>query len=469
MKIISKTFKLLTVFLLVVGFTACSDDDDNGTPTLPQLNMLSVIQSDTELSALATALNLTGLEGAIETLDNITVLAPTNAAFATFLNGANPEDVDTDVLSAILLNHVLSGDFKAADLRALGSGYASSSSPNAQGLNLSVYFNTTNGVRFNNTGAVVENGADIDASNGTLHKIDAVLDLPSLLNHVENNSDFNTLNVALTATGLAGTVGDEDKLWTILAPDNDAFTTFDPDLSDVPGVTQVLLNHVLAGSITSTMLADMGEGYTSTLASGPNDFEGNETNLTLYFTAGETVRFNDISTVSSADVVGTNGVIHGVDTVVDLPTIATFATANTALSGLVSAIVRADEGENTINWLPAISNKDLLFTVFAPADPAFDVLLEDLEITGGISEAPTAAVNDLLTLHVVNAANVRSTNLDALGGTIPTLGGNLSLDGLEITDGNGNVINILAPTLVDIQAINGVVHAVDYVIRAAVE
>ena len=467
MKIISKTLRLLPLFLFVFAFQACSDDDDNGTPAPTQSNMLEVIQNDPELATLLAALDATGLSGAVETSPDITVLAPTNAAFATFLNGADLADLDLDEVAAILLNHVLVGDFQAADLTSLGSGYASSSSPNEQGLNISVYFNTTNGVRFNNAGAVVENGADINASNGTLHKIDGVLTLPSLLNHVENNSDFNTLNVALTATGLSGAVGDEGELWTILAPDNDAFTEFDPDLNDIPGVTQVLLNHVLNGSITSTMLENMGSGYSMTLASGPNDLADNATNLNLYFEAGDTVVFNGISTVSAADVVGTNGVIHGVDTVVDLPTIATFATSNNALSGLVNAVLRADEGENVINWLPAISDPELLFTVFAPADPAFDVLLADLGLP--LDQVPPAAVNDLLTLHVVNDANARSTDLGSLNGVIPTIGGNLTLDGLVITDGNGNEINILAPSLVDIQAVNGVVHAVDYVIRAAVE
>ena len=461
MKIISKTLKLLPVFLLVIGLTSCSSDDDNGTTAPDPQNMLEVIQSDPQLTTLAAALEITGLTGAIETVNPITILAPTNSAFATFLNGTNPEDVDVDVLAAILLNHVINADLKASDLIGLGSGYASSLSPNADGLYLSIYFNTTNGVRFNNTGAVTADGADIVGTNGTLHKIDAVLALPSLLDHVENNSNFDTLNVALTATGLAETV-DTANL-TILAPDNDAFTEFGPDLDDLPGVTQVLLNHVLAGSITSTMLTDMESGYSSTLAS-----YGEDLNLSIYFNTTDGVVFNGISTVEQADVVGTNGVIHGVGTVIDLPTIATFATANPGLSGLVSALVRADEGSNIINWIPDVSDPTQTFTVFAPADPAFDVLLEDLGVDS-INDVDPAAVDGLIRLHVVNGANVRSTDLGDLNGVIPTIGGNLSLAGTVITDGDGNTINILAPALVDIQAVNGVVHAVDYVIRAAVE
>jgi len=455
--------KLLPVFLLVIGFTACSSDDDNGTTTPAPQNMLEVIQSDPELTTLAAALEITGLSGAIETTNPITILAPTNSAFATFLNGTNAEDVDVDVLAAILLNHVINADLKASDLIGLGSGYASSLSPNADGLNLSIYFNTTNGVRFNNTGAVTANGADIDGSNGTLHKIDAVLDLPSLLNHVENNSDFDTLNVALTATGLAGTV-DTANL-TILAPDNDAFTEFDPNLDDIPGVTQVLLNHVLGGTITSTNLVDAGDGYNTTLA----DYN-DELKMSIYFNTTDGVVFNGISTVAQADVVGTNGVIHGVDTVIDLPTIATFATANPALSGLVAALTRADEGSNDINFLSLLSDPEPItgpLTVFGPADPAFDVLLADLGVDS-LADVDPADVYNLILLHVA-LGNVRAADLPSLNGVIPTLGGNLDLAGTVITDGDGNTINILAPNLVDIQAINGVVHAVDYVIRSAVE
>jgi uncharacterized surface protein with fasciclin (FAS1) repeats len=467
MKIISKTFKLLTIFLLVMGITSCSDDDDNNTPPAPVLgNMLDVIESDPQLAILNQALDITGLKGAIETLNPITVLAPTNAAFTTFLGSASIGDVDPDALAAILLNHIIGADLKAADLIGLGTGYASGLSPNTQGQFISIYFNATNGVRFNNAGSVVTDGADIDATNGTLHKIDGVLDLPDLVNHVQNNSDFDTLGVALGLAELTDALRGDEPL-TVLAPDNDAFEEFlgetDPT-TIIPLLTNVLLNHVIDGSITSAALLEAESGYNTTLAENAD-----EDKLSIYFDTNDGVTFNGISTVATADIIATNGIIHAVGAVVELPTIATFALANPALSGLVAAMTRADEGDNVINWLPAISNPDLLFTVFAPADPAFNVLLEDLG-ADSLADVDPAAVSGLIALHVVNDANVRSTDLGDLGGIIPTIGGNLSLDGLVITDGDANDINILASAgLVDIQAINGVVHAVDYVIRAAVE
>jgi transforming growth factor-beta-induced protein len=467
MKNLLKIQPMLLMMALTLIFTSCSDDDNDNPPIVPPTgNIVEVALGDVQLTSLVAALERTGLTGALEGNGPFTVLAPTNAAFTAFLNGASIDDVPVDDLAAILLNHVIAGDFKAADLVGLGEGYVPSSSPNAQGLNVSIYFNTSNGVRFNNTGAVIENGADINASNGVIHKIDAVLDLPDIADHAIANPNLTTLVTALGQAGLVGAVQGPGPL-TVLAPDNAAFSTFldgaNPEDVEVEALTNILLNHVLDGSITASMLLEMEEGYTTTSATNAD-----EDALTLYFDATDGVTFNGISSVTNADVVATNGVIHTVDAVIGLPTIATFATANPALSGLVAAIVRADEGNNVINWLPAISNPELLFTVFAPADPAFDVLLEDLG-ADNLGQVDPAAVSGLLTLHVVNDANVRSTDLGGLGGVIPTIGGNLSLDGVVITDGDGNVINILAPNLVDIQAINGVVHAVDYVIRSAVE
>ncbi len=465
MKLISKTLTLLSIFVLVLGLNSCSNDDDGGeTPADPQ-NIVEIALDDPQLTSLVQALQITGLTSVLEGPGPFTVLAPTNAAFAGFLGGTPIEDVDPDDLAAILLNHVISGNFRASDLVGLGEGYVPGSSPNAQGLFVSIYFNTSSGVRFNDAGNVTSDGADITASNGTIHKIDAVLDLPDIADHVIANRNYTTLLAALGEAGLVGAVQGEGPL-TVLAPDNDAFTAFlgdgvDPEDVDDATLENILLNHVLGASITSTDLVDLGAGYATTLAQNAD-----EDVLSLYFNTSEGVSFNGVSTVEAADIVATNGVIHGVNAVIGLPTIATFATSNPALSGLVAAITRADEGTNNINLGNVISDPTIdPLTVFAPADPAFDVLLSDLGVSG-LDEVDPAAVYDLILLHITGG-NVRSTDLPS-SGTIPTLGGDITINGLVLTDGDGNDINIIAE-LVDIQAVNGVVHAVDYVIRAAVE
>ncbi len=97
MKIISKTLKLLPVFLLVIGLTSCSDDDDNG-PTPPPVagNIVEVALGDPQLTSLVAALQRAGLVDALTGDGPLTVLAPTNAAFTAFLNGAALEDVSVE-------------------------------------------------------------------------------------------------------------------------------------------------------------------------------------------------------------------------------------------------------------------------------------------------------------------------------------------------------------------------------------
>ncbi|MDP5081310.1 MAG: fasciclin domain-containing protein, partial [Winogradskyella sp.] len=73
MKIISKTFKLLSVFLLVIGLTGCSDDDDNGP--VPATTVVDVALAN-GLTSLAAALEATGLVNTVANASSITVFAP---------------------------------------------------------------------------------------------------------------------------------------------------------------------------------------------------------------------------------------------------------------------------------------------------------------------------------------------------------------------------------------------------------
>ncbi|MFT4805073.1 MAG: transforming growth factor-beta-induced protein, partial [Psychroserpens sp.] len=325
MKIISKTIKFLPLFLMALVITSCSYDDDNGgtTTTPPQLNIVETAIATSELTSLVAALQ--AADGDLVTVLSgsgpFTVLAPTNAAFATFLsdnNFANLSDVPTDVLSQILLNHVISADLSSTDLTGLGAGYTRTNATGAGGNTMSIYFNTSNGVRFNNVSSV--STADVSASNGTVHIVDAVIGLPSIVDHAVNNSNFSELAGALTSEDLVTTLQGAGP-FTVLAPVNDAFSDFtNPDSN---ALSNILLNHVLVGAITSTDLVSLGNIYTNSLATGPNDNA-----ISLYSNTDNGVRFNGVSSVAIADVIGTNGIIHAVDAVIDIPSVVTFATAD---------------------------------------------------------------------------------------------------------------------------------------------
>ncbi len=463
---------ILATLVLVISFS-CSDDD-NGVPVLmePEQNIVEIALATPELSILVSALS--AADGDLVTLlgtdGPFTVLAPTNAAFTAFLasnNFASLEDVPTDVLAEVLLNHVISADITSGDLAASGAGYASTNASGAGGNNISIYFNTSSGVRFNNAAAVTDGGADIDASNGTIHIVDAVIPIPSIVTHAAANADFSSLVVALGAAdgGLIDVLSG-DGPFTVLAPDNAAFDTF-LDGADLGGVntavlSQILLNHVIGDVVTSSDLVAGGAGYTNTSASGPG-----MNALSLYFNTSDGVVFNGISTVTAADVVGTNGIIHAVDTVIDIPTVVTFAAADPNFSTLVAALTTLTPGTDFVSILSRTegSNADQInpeFTVFAPTNDAFAELAEIPE---------EVVLTQVLLHHVISEANITSGDLNNPGDTsAATLEGDditITLPGTDpniadVTDGAGNTgKGIIA---VDVQAGNGVIHVMDSVL-----
>ncbi|WP_246085359.1 fasciclin domain-containing protein [Paucihalobacter ruber] len=462
MKIISKMLKMTAIFLVVLGTQSCSNDDDNNIVDPGPQNIVELAIATPELSSLVAALQAAdgNLVSVLSGPGPFTVLAPTNEAFAAFLGGTPLDQVPSDVLSQILLNHVIAGDVLSTDLLNAGEGYASTSATGAGGRNISLYFNTSNGVRFNDAGSVIPSGADIDATNGTIHIIDGVLGLPSIVDHAVANDNFSTLVGALTATGLDGAVAGLTQ-GTVLAPINSAFEGL--TLPTGNALVQTLLNHVVGANVFADDLVAAGSGYTNTLA----ETMGGE-NLSLYFNTEDGVSFNGLSNVAQADVVATNGVIHAVDAVITLPTIATFATSNSALSNLVAALQLADTGTPTVPWINTVSDASAgPFTVFAPTNGAFEDLLLELDPSGNtaLGDLAPATVDAVLLMHVVSG-NVQSSGLP--NGTVGTLGGNITADNtaFTLTDPNNRVSNIVT-SLVDIQGVNGVVHVIDKVILPA--
>ncbi|SFN96763.1 Uncaracterized surface protein containing fasciclin (FAS1) repeats [Bizionia echini] len=459
---------LLAVFLIA----SCSSDDDNNpiTPTPQQNNIVDLALANPELSSLVAALQAADgdLVSVLQGSGPFTVLAPDNDAFAAFLsdNGfASLDDVPTDVLSQVLLNHVISGSVPSTALVSQGSGYASTNATGAGGASMSLYFNTANNdVRFNNVASV--STADVAASNGIIHIVDGVIGLPDVVDHALANSSFSNLVAALgAADGDLVSVLQGNGPYTVLAPVDMAFSDFLADngfsgLGDVPTdvLSQVLLNHVLAGATFSTDLVNMGSGYTTTSATGAGDNA-----MSLYFNTSDGVTFNGISSVAEADVVGTNGVIHAVDAVIGLPTVVDFALADPTFETLVAALTRDDL---TFDYVGTLSTPNgtapAPFTVFAPTNDAFGDLLTELNVAS-LGDIPEATLKATLDMHAVAGANVRSTALmDNM--TVSTLGGDITANitgGATLTDANGRVSNIIA---VDVQASNGVIHAIDKVV-----
>ncbi len=438
-------------------------------PKLPE-NIVSKALNTPDLSSLVAALQAADgdLVSVLSGSGPFTVLAPTNDAFTTFLadnNFASLGDVPTDVLAQVLLNHVIDGKVMSTDLTSAGSGYTSTMANGAGDNKMSIYYDTSNGVKFNGISTV--SMPDIEVTNGVIHIVDKVIGLPTVVDHALANSSFSNLVAALgAADGDLVNVLSGEGPFTVLAPDDAAFTTFlnGTPLANVPtdALSNILLNHVLSGVTMSTDLTTAGAGYTNTVATGPG-----MNNLSIYYNTSEGVKFNGVSTVAKADVVASNGIIHAVDAVIDIPTVVTFALADPNFSTLVTALTTLTPATD----FPAVlsrtegMNSDGInpnFTVFAPTNAAFDALASIPE---------EAALTQVLLHHVIGDNNVTSSDLTPNGNTVaaslqgdnitvtlPGTGDNIG----DITDGAGNTdVGIVA---VDVQAGNGVIHVVNKVL-----
>ncbi len=457
MKLIFK-LKNLAYLLVVVFITSCSDDDNDIALITPEEPMADIAETAiaADLSSLVAALTATDLVTTIQGDGPFTVFAPTNEAFAAFLssnNFATLDDIPVDVLTQVLLNHVVAGKNLSTDLTT--SYISSSSTAGVDGKSLSLYVDTSTGVKIN--GSTVTT-ADVEASNGVVHIVDKVIGLPTIVDHAVQNPALASLVGALRADGnttFTDLLSDTDQKFTVLAPVNEAFTAFmNPNENDI---NTVLFNHVILGAALAS--GDLSNGYANTAATNAD-----EDALSIYINTDAGVKFNGSSSVAIADIVATNGIVHAIDQVIDLPTVVTFATSDPNFSTLVTALTELTPATDFVSVLSTLTGTSPApFTVFAPTNEAFAKLA---------AIPDEAGLTPILQHHVIAGANIRSGDLTTAGITVTpaTLEGDTFQIILPGTDGNiANVVDGanndgIGIDAVDVQAINGVIHVLDTVL-----
>lgn len=395
-----------------------------------------------------------------------TVFGPTNDAFSSLLAtlGLNSvDDVPTNLLQFILNYHVIAGaNVRAADL------VDGQTATTFQGEDITIAL--TNGPQVIDATGMPANIiiTDVQTGNGVAHAIDKVLLPNEVLSIIDPTvaglammtPELSTLSEALAITGLDAVLEDRSAEFTVFAPTNISFDTFLSSLGlasvgDVPVdvLTQVLLNHVVGGINNAS---DLSTGYINSSAT----FDTTDNLLSLYVNVDSGVVLNGISTVTSPDIEGANGVVHIVDAVIALPTVVTFATADPTFATLVTALTRNDQPDYVATLSTANGTSPAPFTVFAPTNDAFDDLLVELGVAS-LDDIDGATLTATLNTHVIAGANVRQEDLTS--GTVGTLGDDIIIDANNgtITDQNGRVSTIL---VFNVQAANGVVHAIDTVL-----
>ena len=272
---------------------ACNDDVTSSTPTDDPLNIVETAERAGEFNTLLAAAEVAGLAGTLSGPGPFTVFAPTDAAFGALPDGTVEALLeDPDALAEILLYHVVPGRILASDLE---DGQVVTT---AEGRPFRVTL--SGGAKVNGVDVVQ---TDVEASNGVIHVMDAVL-IP-----VDDNVDtaieagFETLVAAVQAAGLEATLR-SDGPFTIFAPTDAAFSalpagTVEGLLADPDALTEILLYHVVEGRVFASDLQDGTEVAT---------VEGRAVAVSL--NGGAQVNGANIT---GTDVLTSNGVIHVID------------------------------------------------------------------------------------------------------------------------------------------------------------
>ena len=338
---------------------------------------------------------------------------------------------------------------------------------------------------------------------------DDTQDIPT---NAQNTGAHDSLVAALSHAGLVSAL-QADGPFTVFAPTDDAFaaagidlSTFDTDEENAT-LSDILLYHVVSGAVASS---DVSDGMSA------EALNGDDVSFTV---SGGSVMVND-ATVTSADVMASNGIIHVIDKVLMPPADITEEDGDICYNMVTHTVVAGASfaecmsyayyedyemnGQtftgcyNTVThtftmvsqaeceaymWTPAVDiamtasattihnslvaaltqaelvatlQGDGPFTVFAPTDDAFAAAGIDLAALD--SEEGKATLTDILLYHVVSGAVPSSAVTDGMSAAA------VNGDDLSFAVGEGVMVNDANVVLADVPASNGVIHVIDKVL-----
>jgi transforming growth factor-beta-induced protein len=273
--------------------------------------IVDIAAADGRFTTLVAAVTAGGLVETLSSEGPFTVFAPTDEAFAALPEGTIdslllPENQQQ--LVDILTYHVVAGRVMAADVVTLTEAETV--------LGQTVSIRVEDGRVFVNDAEVII--TDIEADNGVIHVIDAVL-LPAsteaaeaeeldIVDTAAADERFSTLVAAVTAAGLVDTLKSEGP-FTVFAPTNDAFAALPEGTVEsllLPENQQQLIDiltyHVVAGRVMAADVVTLTEAET---VLGQM--------VTVRVEDGR-VFINDAEVIIT-DIETSNGIIHVIDAV----------------------------------------------------------------------------------------------------------------------------------------------------------
>jgi uncharacterized surface protein with fasciclin (FAS1) repeats len=310
---------LLALSLVIVARTANAQDQEGETQSQAETEtnqtIYEVIQAEPTLSDFEALVDAAVLDDNLKEDGPFTVFAPTNAAWAAF-NTLSEEESMTD----ILLYHVLNGEYSSEALTdewgimTLAGKY--------------LFFDATVDKAETNivlNGTVEVTIADIAASNGVVHIVDAVVPFPeenslfaselgspdaTIAEVLADDGRFETFLSLAEAAGLTEALENTAATYTLFAPTDEAFEQVPEEMMDdwlanpEEALNTILSYHIVGDRLSINQIAN--DDYLPTL-------EGRA----LVVTIDEDVRvYLNGRSVESFNILASNGVIHVVDEVI---------------------------------------------------------------------------------------------------------------------------------------------------------
>lgn len=311
MKNISTSILLLFIGISLLVFAGCKKDDP-----LPEESMYDLLQQTPEYSIFKESIERAGFADELDGPNQITLFVPTNTELEKYYASLGYEDVSeipVDFLEHLMNYHANAGK---AEIDAFGNGYFVSPCTNTpDGDNLIILLEEINGRRIINGDAEVVN-PNIEASNGYIHEINKVLNMPNLIELLEDNPNFSIFLEALKMTQFDNPLANQGP-YTVFVPLNTAFDNYFKLYSDKDSLhhfspeelENIVRYHILPGNINSSVFADnfFAENYATLKLGDSLKISPPTTFITI----------NDTISSLFLNIQTTNGILHFIDGVLE--------------------------------------------------------------------------------------------------------------------------------------------------------
>lgn len=332
MKVKRIVFMMIAAALVLAGLGTAQAQDKKTIAEIVVESSKAATPEFTTLLAAVSAADESVLTALSDPMSTLTVFAPTDAAFAAAKEALGEEAfaallADKEALTSVLLFHVLGTAVMSKDVVAGLEGTDTLQVPSLQGQTIDI---TKDG------NAILINGAalnlkmvDIEASNGVIHVIDAVIlpesrtiaEIVVAAASAETDAQFKTLLAAVQAAdpGVLDALSNREASLTVFAPTDAAFEAlvaalgedaFNKILADQAQLSNILLYHVVPNAASSFAVAALlGENKEVEVDTA---LEGSKAKIMV--AEDGSLMINNAKIVMT-NIDAANGVIHVIDAV----------------------------------------------------------------------------------------------------------------------------------------------------------